>query len=90
MKNPKHKTVPNKQFNHQHGPRLNRIWDHVNEVGLAVSRVDEAPFSINDVAFIFVRDDGWSIGATPQGYSSAYDLWAEDWVEIIEKEGVTL
>lgn len=39
------------------------------------------------IGVIFVRDDGWSIGAARALRSVAYDLWPDKWVSVYEWNG---
>lgn len=39
---------------------------------------------------IFVRDDGWSLGAPKRFRRTAHKLWAGSWVEVIECPGAVM
>lgn len=63
-----------------HGPLVERVL--VDPGGTAVSpERAEAEHGITQdkVAVIFIRDDGWSLGATHELADDAYRLWKDEW-----------
>ena len=38
-----------------------------------------------NATIIFIRDDGWSLGAPPEFEADAYRMWADKWVAFMHR-----
>jgi hypothetical protein len=58
--------------------------------GLPLRRALERGIPPAAIVVIFVRNDGWTLGATRAGASTAYRLWADEWIGYVSQEYPTL
>lgn len=62
-----------------------RIWDELKKEGLGKNQLHKSHLELDDIEYIFIRDDGWSIGCSEQGYASCNGLWPDDWKVIYSR-----
>lgn len=56
---------------------IDRYWLHDQACGVV-------PKADHKIDWVFVRNDGWSIGCSDEGFLSCKALWADQWVEVIK------
>jgi hypothetical protein len=62
------------------GPNRVIISEDGNAVSPKIARDSKSIVS----EIIFVRDDGWSLGANAQLQHSAFDIWKDKWIAFID------
>lgn len=73
------KEIPKEQFE-QELLTVHRIWD--GSQGL--TRKQASQKKLNPLSHIFIRDDGWKIACERFTYESCYNLWPDEWEEILK------
>ena len=65
----------------------NRIIVDVEGLGVPTDRAIKEYNEFPDI--IFIRDDGWTLGAPARFERVAYEMWKDSWTHFIRRPNVT-
>lgn len=64
-------------------PRMDRVWSQQDQEGRTINWAAKNNM-LGKVKYIFIRSDGWMIGATKDGYKDCLELWEDQWDYVYE------
>lgn len=75
-------TVTDKEDLKEYVRKANRIWD--GKQGLGHNQAKSMGIDTeNDMDYVIIRDDGWSIACAERNFDSCHELWKDEWREIV-------
>ena len=66
---------------------LKRFWDRSQKIGVPITKEN-----LTKIDFIFIRNDGWSIGCEKEAYAEVFDICMDTWICVLDvkSEGLRL